>query len=122
MTAMPGLQWAPGSRGAQQQLQTFLKDSLPGFSFNRAKTDRDSTSRLSPHLHIGELSCRALFHTVLPLCKRAVLPHLAAELLGLVIHGDMVQHAAASLSLSFSLSLSLSRLQSNLSAAAGQEL
>ena len=69
------LQWEPGGKGAAHQLQRFLNDSLPGFSFNRAKTDRESTSRLSPHMHIGELSCRVLYHTVVPLlmCRLPIL-------------------------------------------------
>ena len=49
-------------------LQRFLHESLPGFSYNRAKTDRDSTSRLSPHIHVGELSVRQVRQAVRSAC------------------------------------------------------
>ena len=81
LLTVQSLQWEPGGKGAAHQLQRFLNDSLPGFSFNRAKTDRESTSRLSPHMHIGELSCRVLYHTVLPLlmCRLPILQEMGMK-------------------------------------------
>lgn len=32
------------------------------FDRDRAKTDRNSTSRLSPHIHCGEVSVRTVYH------------------------------------------------------------
>ena len=34
---------------------------LHAFSADRAKTDRASTSRLSPHIHYGEVSSRTIY-------------------------------------------------------------
>jgi deoxyribodipyrimidine photolyase len=55
------VQWTPGSAGARRTLQAFLTDRMPRFSSDRAKTDRDSTSRLSPHIHFGEVSARQVY-------------------------------------------------------------
>lgn len=41
-------------------LVDFLDNRLPAFAHDRAKIDRDSTSRLSPYIHFGEVSVRKL--------------------------------------------------------------
>lgn len=41
-------------------LVDFLDNRLPEFNDDRAKVDRDSTSRLSPYIHFGEISVRLL--------------------------------------------------------------
>ena len=41
---------------------------MPHFSANRAKTDVRSTSRLSPHLHHGEISTRHIYYVVSARC------------------------------------------------------
>jgi hypothetical protein len=56
-------QWQPGSAGGHKILQEFLTTRLPNFDNDKAKTDRDSTSRLSPYIHFGELSVRHIFHS-----------------------------------------------------------
>lgn len=37
-------------------LVDFLDNRLPEFDEDKAKIDRDSTSRLSPYIHFGEVS------------------------------------------------------------------
>ena len=37
---------------------------LKAFSLDRAKTDTASTSRLSPHVHYGEISVRHIYYVV----------------------------------------------------------
>lgn len=39
-------------------LVDFLDNRLAVFDEDRAKVDRDSTSRLSPYIHFGEVSVR----------------------------------------------------------------
>lgn len=56
--------WTPGERGAHARLETFLEAALTGYDDGRNRPDRESTSRLSPHLHFGELSPSAVWHTV----------------------------------------------------------
>ncbi len=55
--------WTPGELGAQVRLETFLNAALTGYHDGRDRPDRESTSRLSPHLHFGELSPAAVWHT-----------------------------------------------------------
>ncbi len=56
--------WSPGAPGAATALAAFLGARLRAFAADRARCDRASTSRLSPHLHYGELSPRALYWAV----------------------------------------------------------
>lgn len=58
------LQWKPGVGGAISELERFLADRLALFEHDRAKMDRDSTSRLSPWIHIGSISVRYIFYRV----------------------------------------------------------
>jgi len=58
-----GLQdaWQPGRRGALKQLETFLQNSFEGYSEQRNRPDLGATSRLSPHLHFGEIGPREVY-------------------------------------------------------------
>jgi deoxyribodipyrimidine photo-lyase len=47
-------EWTPGEPGARQRLRDFLRDSS-GYATDRDRPDREGTSRLSPHLHFGEI-------------------------------------------------------------------
>ena len=60
------LQWQPGGRGAHQLLEKFVMSRLKAFSEDRSKTDTRSTSRLSPHIHYGEISVRHIYYVVPP--------------------------------------------------------
>ena len=48
--------WTPGEAGAQQRLAAFIEDGLADYAEGRDQSGRDVTSRLSPHLHFGEIS------------------------------------------------------------------
>ncbi|MGQ0457515.1 MAG: cryptochrome/photolyase family protein [Hyphomicrobium sp.] len=48
--------WSPGEAGAARRLQDFLATSLATYKEDRNRPDRPGTSRLSPHLHFGEIS------------------------------------------------------------------
>ena len=50
--------WTPGEAGAQKRLQSFIDESLPYYPQQRDIPSIDGTSRLSPHLHFGEISPR----------------------------------------------------------------
>jgi len=50
--------WAPGEQGAQARLAGFLSQGAADYADARDRPDQDGTSRLSPHLHFGELSPR----------------------------------------------------------------
>jgi deoxyribodipyrimidine photo-lyase len=53
--------WQPGEQGAQQQLERFLHGGLSGYAEGRDYPAKPSTSRLSPHLHWGEISPRQVW-------------------------------------------------------------
>ncbi len=48
--------WEPGEAGAQARLAAFLKKGLKGYKDGRNHPARENVSRLSPHLHFGEIS------------------------------------------------------------------
>ncbi|PIZ31591.1 MAG: deoxyribodipyrimidine photolyase [Alphaproteobacteria bacterium CG_4_10_14_0_8_um_filter_53_9] len=56
--------WHPGEAGAQQALQIFLDQHLEGYGDKRDFPSQNHTSRLSPHLHFGEISPRTIWHAV----------------------------------------------------------
>jgi len=57
--------WQPGESGARRQLKRFLEEALAAYPVNREKPPLAGTSRLSPHLHFGELSPGQVWRTVL---------------------------------------------------------
>jgi deoxyribodipyrimidine photo-lyase len=72
LALLPKIDWAagmreactPGEQGAQHALHEFLSDALQAYEPDRDRPDRAGSSRLSPHLHFGELSPRQAWHTV----------------------------------------------------------
>ena len=59
-----GEHWSPGERGAWQRLREFLAAGLLGYDELRNRPDHPGVSRLSPHLHFGELSPRQIWREV----------------------------------------------------------
>jgi deoxyribodipyrimidine photo-lyase len=56
--------WQPGETAAAERLQHFLEVALDGYPARRHRPDVDATSRLSPHLHFGEISVRRIWQTI----------------------------------------------------------
>lgn len=56
-----GFDWTPGEKAAHDALYDFLDDAS-AYKTARDLPDRDGTSRLSPHLHWGEISPRQVWH------------------------------------------------------------
>ena len=54
--------WEPGSNGAYKRLKQFLAGPVSDYTDGRNHPAREATSRLSPHLHFGEISVRTLWH------------------------------------------------------------
>lgn len=48
--------WEPGELGAAKKLNFFIEQHLQGYKEKRNEPDKMATSRLSPHLHFGEIS------------------------------------------------------------------
>ncbi len=51
--------WQPGEAGAHEALETFTDRALRTYSTDRDRPAVEGTSRLSPHLHFGEISPKA---------------------------------------------------------------
>jgi deoxyribodipyrimidine photo-lyase len=54
--------WQPGRAGAEAELQRFLAGGVLDYGENRNRPDLVGTSRLSPHLHFGEITPREIWH------------------------------------------------------------
>ncbi len=59
-----GQRWEPGEAGARKRLASFIADGLHDYANGRDRPDSDVTSRLSPHLHFGEISPAQCWHAV----------------------------------------------------------
>lgn len=68
----PGIDWAGGLRdawkpweaSAKARLDVFVGDGLKVYEGERDFPGHDGTSRLSPHLHFGEISPRTIYHAI----------------------------------------------------------
>lgn len=56
--------WSPGSEGAQEKINDFLKTGIHNYSDGRDFPSLEATTRLSPHLHFGEVSPREVWHQI----------------------------------------------------------
>ncbi len=56
--------WVPGEVGAAGRLDRFLDEAVVRYGTDRDRPDRMGTSRLSPHLHFGEIGPRTVWHRV----------------------------------------------------------
>lgn len=52
--------WQPGEKGASGRLVEFLDAGIDGYGELRNRPDLENVSRLSPHIHFGEISPRQL--------------------------------------------------------------
>ncbi len=59
-----GKMWEPGEAGAKSRLNRFLQHTVGQYQTGRDRPDKSHTSRLSPHLHFGELSPRYVWKRV----------------------------------------------------------
>ena len=56
--------WTPGEKAAQTTLRKFLRNPAKVYSIDRDRPDLPHTSRMSPHLHFGEISPRKIWHAI----------------------------------------------------------
>ena len=56
--------WRPGEAAALASLETFIAASLGGYAEERDRPDHAGSSRLSPHLHFGEIGPRQIVHAL----------------------------------------------------------
>lgn len=58
-------EWTPGCEGAKKRLNEFLKEPIVDYIEQRDLPHLHGTSKISPHLHFGELSPRMVWHAVI---------------------------------------------------------
>ena len=56
--------WTPGEAGAHDRLAAFIERDLADYARTRDEPGDDATSRLSPHLHLGEIGPRQVWRAV----------------------------------------------------------
>ena len=56
--------WTPGEAGACETLEVFIDGALRGYRHGRDRPDQVGTSRLSPHLHFGEIAPWRVIHAL----------------------------------------------------------
>lgn len=66
--------WTPGEKGARARLRDWLKEDAETYKDERDRPDLDRTSRLSPHLHFGEISPVTIWHAVKDAMKANDIP------------------------------------------------
>lgn len=54
--------WTPGEAGALERLERFLDEGIRNYKEDRNRPDLENVSRLSPHLHFGEISPHQVWH------------------------------------------------------------
>ena len=64
--------WKIGERQAQARLKNFLKTNLASYQKNRDFPALAATSRLSPHLHFGEISPNQVWHATRNVASKAL--------------------------------------------------
>jgi len=63
--------WDPGEEGARAALQKFLRNPAKSYAMDRDRPDLPHTSRLSPHLHFGEISPRKVWYAIQRAMKKS---------------------------------------------------
>ena len=66
--------WQPGEAGASANLNRFLSKAFDDYTDQRNRPDVTGTSRLSPHLHFGEISPRQVWHGLKRMASKRGLP------------------------------------------------
>ncbi|GLQ51442.1 cryptochrome/photolyase family protein [Dyella flava] len=62
--------WTPGEQGAHAMLELFADDAITRYATARDLPARHGTSRLSPHLHFGEITPRQIHQALVKLQRR----------------------------------------------------
>jgi deoxyribodipyrimidine photo-lyase len=63
--------WIPGEKGAHGKLSDFLRENLAGYPEGRDLPAEPGTSRLSPHLHYGEIGPQQIWQAVQDRARRS---------------------------------------------------
>ncbi len=78
-------EWEPGEAGALKKLDRFIEQHLNDYQINRNIPALDASSKLSPHLHWGEISPWTIWRAIEkakqnPSCNTASADHFLSEM------------------------------------------
>ncbi len=73
--------WQPGELGAQKSLEKFLCEGIFDYKTGRDFPSEENVSRLSPHLHFGEISPQQILDKTRTLAANDNLEHFKRELM-----------------------------------------
>ncbi len=71
--------WTPGEAGARERLDRFLSDAANTYGTGRNVMGDEGTSRLSPHLHFGEIGPRQVWRAVSAAADHGHISHGEAD-------------------------------------------
>lgn len=74
------LHWQVGEEGANRRFEAFVDEGLTNYKDGRDFPAKPYVSRLSPHLHFGEISPNRLWHAVRRLDDNKHIDHFCSEL------------------------------------------
>lgn len=72
--------WVPGETGAHERIKVFIESGLHGYKEGRNFPARKNVSRLSPHLHFGELSPNQVWYAAKGQLADEDVGHFCSEL------------------------------------------
>jgi deoxyribodipyrimidine photo-lyase len=72
--------WSPGEKGAEERLSDFLEEGLGDYKEGRNFPAKQNVSRLSPHLHFGEISPNQVWYAARECEEGRDLKHFLSEL------------------------------------------
>ena len=84
--------WTPGERGAHERLRTFLGDALIDYADARDRPAVDGSSKLSPHLHWGEISPRQVWHRAQNWVRNGAMREAADSFLSEIVWREFSYH------------------------------
>ncbi len=84
--------WTPGERAAHALLHRFLDDALIDYAKGRNRPAEDGSSRLSPHLHHGEISPRQVWTRIENWVRNGAMREAADVFLGEIVWREFSYH------------------------------
>lgn len=71
--------WSVGEGAASGRLKQFVRDAIDEYDMGRDIPSVDGTSKLSPHLHFGEISARQVLWQIKKSCPNALIKDSSTE-------------------------------------------
>ncbi len=67
--------WEPGEAGARKRWRAWAKTYAGRYNSERNRPDLDTTSRMAPHIHFGEISILTMYREVADMIEEGAIDH-----------------------------------------------